>query len=128
MRPLGAQGGVVAVTGVYNCIVVETVEDLTFQIVHQGCEVFGIVGFARPSGEETVPSEQMSHARARIRERDRTWRVPNQPNHVEPLCAQFDLITVPDPDHALDPGAGADCLEIRLAAHQSGSSGSGDRA
>src|SRR5688572_3051842 len=91
MRSLRAQRGVVSVAGVHHGVVVETVEDLTFKIVHQGCEVFGIVGFARTPREETVPGEQMSDASTRIRERDRTWRVPNQPNHFEPLCAQFDL-------------------------------------
>ncbi len=54
--------------------------------------------------------------------------MPDESNHLERLCAQFEVITVPDSDHVLNQGAGTDRLDIGLAADQSGSGGSSDRA
>src|SRR4029453_19055334 len=66
MRPLGVQRGVVAVAGMNPRVFVKAPEDLAFKIIHQGREVFGIVGLARSTREEAVTGEQMRRAAARV--------------------------------------------------------------
>ena len=51
MRPLGAQGRVVAVARMDHRGIVKAVEDLPFKVIHQGGEVFWAVGLARASWE-----------------------------------------------------------------------------
>ena len=89
----------------------------------------GLLVLPGPPGKQAVPGEQMRRAGC-----PRTQSViepgvcPTSPITSSRLRAQFDMITVPDPDHALNGGSGADRIEIRLAADQSGTGGSGDRA
>ena len=126
MWTFSAERGVVTVAGMHHGGVVEAVEDLAFKIIHQGREVLGSVGLTGTAGEQTVACEQMRDAAVLVPERDRTRRMTDQPDHLEPFDAQLDMITVPDSDHALDRGTRADRIEIRLAADQPGPGSGGD--
>ena len=83
MRSFSAQRGVVTVAGMHHGGVVEAVKDLAFKIIHQGREVLGSVGLGT-TGRQAVAGEQMRDAGG-LAQRDRTRRMTDQPDHLEPL-------------------------------------------
>jgi hypothetical protein len=51
MWPLRAEGGVVTMTRMHDRVIVEAVEDLGFQIIHERRELCGTIGLAGATGE-----------------------------------------------------------------------------
>src|SRR4051812_10692955 len=84
VRALLAERRVVPVPGVEPRLVGEPVEDLAFEVVHQGREVCGVRGPPGATREQRVAREQVrGPVRVVVQQRDRSRRVTGQPDHLQ---------------------------------------------
>ena len=97
VRPLGPQGGVLAVPRVHPGGVGQPVEDLLHHAVVQRREPLRVLlRVADPAGEQAVPGEQVRLGRAAVHQRDAARRVTHQVDHRQRHVAEPDSVSVAD--------------------------------